>query len=338
MLRKCLPQFDFSVNHFGRNGSRKSVSTIVSMIVAIVLLTGISGGCQTMRSFRSHSIEKVTSARKWARDGFTAVKQGHLAKAKACFSNARRDLPEDHRLTVNLARTEFEQGNFESAVANMEQALSRSNDPALHAEVGEMYLTMGQEAAAELHVNMALQQNHRQADAWVLKGKLSASKGDQRAALKHFQRALGLEGQNLEAQLLVARTNMALGRPIQALSATETLLAQYAPGKQPDEVWLAKAEALVAMNQTSSAIDVLEFASKRPEASKSVFLQLGQIQLLANEQQKARQTLLRGQKVFPLDPVFPQLLANLDPSVPQRQQPTSQQRVAAMPVVLDTTK
>jgi len=70
-------------------------------VVAVVVC--LCTGCQTMRTFRTSSIEKVSSARNWARDGFAAAKRGQLGKAKEYFTNAARELPEDHRLTANLA-------------------------------------------------------------------------------------------------------------------------------------------------------------------------------------------------------------------------------------------
>jgi tetratricopeptide (TPR) repeat protein len=264
-----------------------------------------------MQSFRTSSIEKVSSARNWARDGFAAVKQGKLARAKTCFSNAARELPEDHRLTANLARTEFDQGNIDSAIGIMETAVANSGDPALHAEVGEMHLTAGRWLQANRHADLALEKDYRLSQAWILKGRLAAGKGDQQTALQHFHRAAGLDSKNEELQLLIARTYLAMGRPMQSLSATETLLGQHTIANQPDEAVLAKAEALSALKQTDAAMFVLETAAARPQCSKQIFFQLGQMQLQAGAPHKARATLNRGQEVHPTEPVFGQLLASI---------------------------
>lgn len=333
MIRILSPQTN---RYFAKCNWRKRAH-FSAAIVVLVLLTG----CQTMRSFRTSSIEKVSSARNWARDGFAAVKQGHLAKAKTCFSNAARDLPEDHRLTVNLARTEFDQGHVESAIANMENALSLSGDPALHVEVGEMHLAAGHWLPANRHADLALEKNYRQAGAWMLKGKLAAGKGDRQTALKHYHRSLGLDSNNEEVQLLIAQTHLAMGRPMQSLSATETLLSQYAPDKQPDQAILAKAEALVALNQPEPAIGALELATVRPQCAKQIYFQLGQLQLQAGARQQARATLKRGQQAFPAEPVFGQLLASIEPADPRPQMkvlPDSKlpHRVALVPVDIET--
>ncbi len=264
-----------------------------------------------MKSFRTSSIEKVSSARNWARDGFAAVKQGKLAKAKTCFSNAARELPEDHRLTANLARTEFDQGNIDSAIGVMETAVANSGDPALHAEVGEMYLAAGRWLQANRHADLALEKDYRLSQAWILKGKLASGKGDRQTALQYFHRASGLDSKNEQLQLLIARTYLAMGRPMQSLSATETLLGQHTVANQPDEAVLAKAEALLALKQTETAISVLEAAAARPQCSKEIFFQLGQMQLQAGAPQKARATLIHGQRVYPAEPVFGQLLASV---------------------------
>jgi len=289
-----------------------------------------------MQSVRTSSIEKVSSARNWARDGFAAVKQGKLAKAKTYFSNAARELPEDHRLTANVARTEFEQGNIDSAISIMETAVSNSGDPALHVEVGNMHLAAGHWLPANRHADLALEKDYRLSQAWILKGKLASGKGDRQTALKHFHRASGLDSKNEEVQLLIAQTYLAMGRPMQSLSATETLLGQHAVANQPDAAVLAKAEALVALKQTGPAISVLEMAAARPQCSKQVFFQLGQMQLQTGAREKAYATLSRGRQVYPTEPVFGQLLASIAPNAPQRRDETladqgMPQRIALAP-------
>lgn len=312
----------------------------LSAVVAIAVC--VCTGCQTMRSFPASSIEKVTSARNWARDGFAAVKQGKLAKAKMYFSNAARELPEDHRLAANLARTEFDQGNIDSAIATMERAASNSGDPALHVEVGNMHLAAGHWLPANWHTDVALEKDYRLPQAWILKGKLAASKGDRQTALRHFQRASGLDGKNEELQLLIAQTYLAMGRPMQSLSATETLLGQYTLENQPDAAVLAKADALLALKQTGAAISTLEMAAARPQCSKQIFFQLGQIQLQAGLPEKAHATLMRGQQIYPTEPVFGQLLASISANPRQLSGPNqvdhtaTPHRVALAPSNLDS--
>ncbi len=300
-----------------RNEMRDDIRKRALICAAVAVSLSLIAGCQTMQSFHASSVEKVSTARNWARDGFAAVKQGHLAKAKDCFSKAVRELPEDHRLTANLARTEFDQGNIDSAIATMETAVSNSGDPALHAEVGDMHLAAGHWLLANRHADLALEKDYRLSQAWILKGKLAAGKGDQQTALKHFHRASGLDSKNEEVQLLIAQTYLAMGRPMQSLSATETLLGQYTVANQPDAALLAKAEALVALKQSGPAISVLEMAAARPKCSKQIFFQLGQMQLQTGARQKAHATLLRGQQVHPNEPVFGQLLASLAPITTQ---------------------
>jgi len=296
-----------------RDTNRNEIRKFGGIAAAMVFGISLCSGCQTMRSFRASSVEKVSSARKWARDGFAAVKQGHLAKAKTCFSNAARELPEDHRLTANLARTEFDQGNIDSAIATMETAVSNSGDPALHVELGNMHLAAGHWLPANRHADLALEKDYRLSEAWILKGKLAAGKSDQQTALMHFHRASGLDSKNEEVQLLIAQTYLTMGRPMQALSATETLLGQHTVANQPDVAVLAKADALVALGQPGPAISVLEIAAARPQSSKQIFFQLGQMQLQTGAREKAQATLLRGQQVYPNEPVFGQLLASLAP-------------------------
>ena len=302
--------------------------------VVMLALILMSAGCQTMQAFRESSVEKVSSARSWARDGFAAVKAGHLAKAKTCFSNAARDLPDDHRLVGNLARTEFEQGNVELAIATMEQALAKSGDPQLRVELGEMRLAAGQIQAASSDAETALSRDYALAAAWQLKGKVAAAQGDHQTALQYFQRAVGLDRYSThseELELQIANTYMKMGKPMQAFSAIETLLGQYAPESQPDKIVLAKSEALIAMQRLSPAIEALEVASRRPASSKEIFYQLGKVQLLAGQSERAYETLVRGREAFPQEITFEQLLATVSPTNLPASTGAKPHRVASVP-------
>ena len=302
--------------------------------VVMLALIFVSVGCQTMQAFRKSSGEKVSSARSWARDGFAAVKEGHLARAKTCFSNAARDLPDDHRLVGNLARTEFEQGNVDLAIATMSQALEKSENPNLRVELGEMRLAAGQLQAANDDAEIALQRDYSLASAWQLKGKLAAAQGDQQTALQYFQRAVGLDRYSThseELQLQIADSYMKMDKPMQAFSAIETLLGNYAPESQPDEAVLAKAEALIAMQRPGPAIEALQVASRRPASSKEIFFQLGKAQLLAGQRERAYQTLVRGREAFPQEPIFGELLATVSPTNTPFVAGPKKHRVASVP-------
>ncbi len=237
--------------------------------------------------------------------------QGRFHRAKNIFSKADNDVTGDPRGLANRARSEFQQGNVERSISVMEQAIEQFDDPALRCELGEIYLRSGRWIAANEHADKAIEKDRHLAAAWNLKGKLAAAKGEHQRALQLFQRSLAYDTESDDIQMLIAQTYMKLDQPMRALSATETLLNRHPPNRQPESAIIAKSEALLAMKQHPSAIDILELASNRPDCSKEIFFQLGKAQLHAGQQSQARLTLAKGKQRFPDEALFTQLTGSL---------------------------
>ncbi len=284
---------------------------VLGATIVLATVCTLCCGCQTVQIFKDASKTKVVSARNFARSGFEAMRQGSFEQAKTLFSKAAKDMPNDHRILANLARTEFQQGNLESAISIMKRAVEQSDDPNLRCELGEFYLTSGQSIAANQHADKAIQKDRHLSAAWSLKGKLADAEGDHSRALKLFQRSLAYETESDELQLLIAQTYMNLGQPMRALSATETLLNRHPQDLQPERAILAKSEALLAMNQHATAIDILKIASNRTDCSKEVYFQLGKAQLHAGRRSQARLTLAQGMQRFPEEALFAELAGTL---------------------------
>lgn len=283
------------------------------LMATSICVAAMASGCQTMKSFQSTSIKKVASARTWAKDGFDALRDGQLSRATASFSNAARDLPDDPRLRANLAQAHFNDGNLLAAIATMERAVESSEDPTLRVRLGEMYLADGQWLSANRHADLAIKQNHQLARAWALKGKLAAAKGDRQTALRMLQKSLSLDGRSKKVQMLISQLYLEMNEPMKSLSATETLLSQYAPDQQPETAIIARSQALTAMGQESRAIETLQIAARKPGCGKEIYFQLGKSLLASNNRLAAIDALNRGQTSWPDEPVFAELIASMEP-------------------------
>jgi predicted Zn-dependent protease len=90
-----------------------------------------------------------------------------------------------------------------------------------------------------------------------------------------------------------------MNQPLRALSAVEQLLEKYPEERQPEVALVAKSTALLQLNQISPAIEVLEFASRRKDASEKIFADLAQAQLRAGRNNQAQETLARAQQSYP---------------------------------------
>ena len=204
----------------------------------------------------------------------------------------------------------------------MQQAVDLSDsDPRMLVELGEMYLDAGQWFPARRQVELALTADRHNAAAWFLSGKTHKAKGEYQNALTDFQRALGLSPDLVDAQLQVVDTYQKMGQPFRSLSAAEHLLSKHPSDQQPEAAVIAKSVALMELNQMRPAIEILQTASQKANASSEIFVRLGQAQLLAGQVSQARLTLNRGKQTFPHLTVFDQLIGDLQ---------SAEQRVAAV--------
>ena len=265
---------------------------------------------------------RVAAAREWTGNGLDAIQRGSLHEARDCFNKASSQLPGDHRIVANVARTHFQQGQLDSAIQVMQRAVDLApHDADLFAELGEFYLAAGKMDLASRSAEISLEKNHRLASGWLLKGKIKAANGNLQAALGDYQRALGFDGQREDIRLEVVQTYQALDQPLRALSAVEQLLEKYPFDRQPEEAILAKCDSLKKLRQFSPAIEILELASSRKDASSKIFISLANAQHSAGRSASAYQTLVNAQQRFPSHPKISQLADQLR---------TSDTRVAAI--------
>jgi len=281
----------------------------LSLIVLGVFISFlITAGCQTFHPFAQKTRSKIASARQWANNGLEAFQNGHLDQAKGLFSRASEQNPTDYRIRANLAQTLYQSGDLQQAIAEMQQAVKlSSNEPKMLILLGQMYLNLGQFELAQEQVELALAADHRFPSAWELKGKISKSKGEFQYALADFQKSLGYAPDVTSVQLEIVDTYQRMGEPLRALSAVEQVLQRQPLDKQPLSAIVAKSVALIELKQFPPAIDLLQTASQRPDASSALFLQLGHAQLLAGDKAGSLATVNRARQTFPDLPVFHEL-------------------------------
>ncbi len=282
--------------------------------LGVIVFLFLSSGCQTFHPFAQRTREKVTAARQWANNGLEAFQNGQLDRAKGLFSRASEQNPTDYRIRANLAKTLFQSGDREHAIAEMNRAVELSNeDPKLLTTLGQMYVDIGALDLAQQQVARALAPDHRYAPAWELKGKISKAKGNYHHALTDFQKSLGYAPDVTSVELEIADTYQRMGEPLRALSAVEQVLQKNPIEKQLESTIVAKSAALIELKQLRPAIDLLESASQRPNASSELLLRLGQVQLLAGDSAGVQATAIRGQQAFPHLPVFQEMAQAFPP-------------------------
>ena len=285
-------------------------------LVAVVLIVTFNSGCRGLKPWgRSLSVEEQAQARQWTRGGLDAFEKGRYDDACSCFSQAVKYSPKDPQIQAHLAQACAQRGDIASAISHLEQAVAKSElqggDPSANVALGELYLANGQWLPAVRQADLALKRNRKLAEAWALKGKTEYAKGNLSAALAHFHRAIGYRPKMPDVQIQIAETYQKMNQPMRALSTVEQLLSQYPPDRQPEKALLIKGVALISIQQTASAIDVLQLASQRENVSSEVFVRLGQAQLLAGQTSQARTTLNQAKQLFPDENEIGELVADL---------------------------
>lgn len=286
------------------------------MKICAVGLLLFASGCSGFHPFQ-RAKQLTSSSKQWTKNGIEALHHGRLSQAKSLFSRAAAENPNDSFAYISLARTLNQEGDLQPAIENFRRGLelSGNRDPKLMVEMGELYLAAGQWLPAKRQSELALELDHRCAGAWALQGKTSLAKGEFDLALADFQRAAGLDPNLPDIELRIVETYQQLNQPLRALSAVEQLLSHYPVDQQPEPALIAKSAALLELQQSGTAIDILQVASERENASSEVFLRLSQAQLIAGQASQARLTLSRAKQAYPNQPEFDSLLAQLQSSV-----------------------
>ena len=280
--------------------------------ILVIALTLSCTGCQSLQPFAQRTRENIIAARQFANGGLEAFQCGQLQRARGFFQRATEQRPDDFRSRANLARTLDQSGELSGAIVQMQQAVEQSgNDPQMLVELGEMYLRAGQYLPALRQAQEALKEDHQLASAWHLKGKVSSARGELESALSEYQKAAGLDRNNLELPMQIASTYQQLGEPLKALAAVENLLARYPVDSQPEFAVLTKSELLLNLKQNASAIMLLEQACQLQPNSHRLLAKLGQAQWKAGRLSEAKSTLAKGRQQFGLQPEFQNLAAEI---------------------------
>lgn len=263
------------------------------------LAIGLSG-CQSLKPFNQTMQTRVAAARQWTGNGLDAIRRGSMSEAKSCFSKAATQLPDDYRIVANLARAHAQEGQLSAAIEQMQRAVKMSHgDPELQIELGEFHLAAGQIELAQQQADLGRSGNRRLASACLLQGRIFAANQDSQAALGAYQRGMGIDASRDDIQLEIVKTYQQMNQPLRALSAVEQLLEKHPADRQPEVAVLAKSSALMQLQQVSPAIEILETASRRQDASDDLFIELANAQLRAGRDVQAQETLVRAQQAFP---------------------------------------
>ncbi len=242
----------------------------------------------------------VAKSNSWIQRGMTAAREGRHDDAEESLQQAIAIRPADPVLREHLANTYEQQGKLQPAIEQLSEAVNHTQgDPDLYVRLGTLYLKNGQWLSATQYAKRALIIDRESAPAWALQAETKLVKGQLNDALSDYQRALSYRNDYPEVQLKVAEVQHLLGRPMRAFSTVENLLNQTPIAQQSEQALLLAGRLLLEIDQPAQAIEKLQIAAARPDASADCFVQLSNAQLEFGQPSQARLTLVNARVRHP---------------------------------------
>jgi tetratricopeptide (TPR) repeat protein len=265
----------------------------------LLCLAVVNVGCRSLRS-PSAADASLAAARSLSLQALDAQQRGQPDQAEALFASAVEQCPSDERARHGYARSLWQRGAQDQAVAHMEEAVRLSgNDPERLVELGDMYLHRGELRRAGQHADRAIVANAQLAAAWALRGQVQQAVGQRDAALASFHQALSRRASYPDVQLAIAAIYTQQSRPQRALATLQTLADSYPSGQVPDEVVVQEAFAYRALGRYQDAAGKLALVCERGAAPADLHCELARTHMLAGDSAAARQVV---QAVLARDP------------------------------------
>ena len=287
-----------------------TVVTQLTVFGLAAVVVSVSG-CSTFRAF-DQANTTLGDARLWEQGGRDALSHGRVDEAKICLRRAINNAPQDGRIREQLADICMENGEYAEAIIELTQAVDlSSDDPELRVKLGNAYLRVGKLIPATREAQLALESNRQLASAWELCGRTHWARGELTEALADFQRALSIAPNLKDVQIQVAQLHRQMKQPKRALSGIEQLLSRYPIGQEPKEALLFQGVLLMDLEQYESAMEKLQIAASRQDATSETFVQLSRAQVLAGQPSLARSTLTRAVERYPAETKLASLLNEL---------------------------
>jgi len=273
-----------------------------SFALIAALGSALSSGCCLWRMQNPVS-KSVVESRQLVQQGVNAFERHDLAEAERLGSQAVRACPDDPQAHRYYADVLWEQGRPKEAIAQIETSLGKGGDDAdTRLRAAEMRLLTRDYEGALADVRRVIDVDPKSAPGWAMKGRILRERGDLQAALADTQRSLTFEPRRREVLRQSADLYAALQQPNRALCSLQALADTYAPGEEPQELFVAQGYAYAALNRSYEAAKSLRSACERGPASTDLLLALAGAETSAGQSVEAYRTAQQAAALAPDDP------------------------------------
>jgi tetratricopeptide (TPR) repeat protein len=135
-----------------------------------------------------------------------------------------------------------------------------------------------------------------------MKGRVQRERGELQSALADTQRALLYDPKRREVLRQSADLYAALQQPNRALCALQALADTYAPGEEPQGLFVSQGFAYAALDRRVDAAKALRTACDRAPPTPDLLLALAEIETSAGQSLEAYRTAQQAVALAPDDP------------------------------------
>ncbi|QLG87396.1 tetratricopeptide repeat protein [Chitinibacter bivalviorum] len=210
-----------------------------------------------MRKVKTH-LQRQFHAEKTVAD--TAYQAGDATKLKQLCQRILVSDPCNEYATCNLGHILATEGKIQEAIQITERGLEKSPDSGqLNLNLASLYASMNRFSEASKHIEISLQKNQRDANAWVCKSYISKNLCNQEDVFLSCNKALELEPNNITALNNLATYYLENGRPREAVLRYRDIIE-----KTPNNIDMARTNLLFAMQyDEESTLDEIVYESKK---------------------------------------------------------------------------
>jgi len=277
--------------------------------------------------------EKEKESKRLALITFAYLGEGKISQAKKTISQAKY-LKNTDKVQLALAKIAAFEGDYKKAAVIIEQLLKKSEDnfdilllkarlaehqkhykqaQTIYKELliqkpGNLFLlirlahmkyNLKQYKTIEKDLNAILNHNNLIPQANFLMALVKYSQGDYNAAEQFGQKVLSIVSDHYESMYIIGRADFKLKRMHQAEKYFTKILFRY-----PDdlEVQYTLARIYLSQNKAEQALPILESITKEQlEKNPKVYMMLGKMYLMLNNNDKARDVFYAIKKIVPND-------------------------------------
>jgi len=270
--------------------------------LAVSLGALASNGCCLWRMQNPVS-KSIVESRQLAQQGVNALEHRNLDEAERYCSQAVRACPNDPQARRYYADVLWEQNRPKDALAQIDAALHNApDDTATRLRSAEMRVITRDYDGALADVRKVIDVDPKSAAAWAMKGRIQRERGDLQAALADTQRSLTYEPKRREVLRQSADIYAALNQPSKALCALQALADTYAPGEEPQDLFVAQGYAYTALDRQVDAATSFRVACERGPANSELLLVRAESETAAGQSLEAYRTAQQAAALAPDDP------------------------------------